>query len=58
LSTWTYASWTMVAHHTCHGVCESKWLLCYWFSLEIVTHISRLTTPLRTGIQSSRRGQV
>merc|ERR1712232_568732 len=19
LSTWTYASWTMVAHHTCHG---------------------------------------
>jgi hypothetical protein len=24
LSTWTYASWTMVAHHTCHGVCESK----------------------------------
>ena len=23
LSTWTYASWTMVAHHTCHGVSES-----------------------------------
>lgn len=19
LSTWTYASWTMIAHHTCHG---------------------------------------
>lgn len=19
LSTWTYANWTMVAHHTCHG---------------------------------------